>query len=100
MRSMRRILLVLALYALFDFANPSAPGAVTFDGGVMETAKAERQRPVERPPLEPTLGASGPRCLSPTPVLRMVGTVASPPPMFIPQRSHQSADPVSPAEDH
>ena len=70
MRLMRRILLVLFfLYSVVDFANPSVPGAVTFDGGAMETAKAERQRPTTRPIVEAVPEVVG-HPLTPSPVVR------------------------------
>ena len=51
----RRLALLLFVYVSLEFANPFMPGAVTFEGGSMETAKVERHRPAAPapPPASP-----------------------------------------------
>jgi hypothetical protein len=100
MPAMRRLLtLLLGLYVLLDVTNPHIPGAVTFDGGVMETAQAERHRPVARPPDEPLLDALAFLAWSPDPVVRTTTRVTPAPHIWIAQRSHPSGDRPTSVED-
>jgi hypothetical protein len=95
----RLLTLLMCLYVLLDVTNPNVPGAVTFDGGVMETAQAERHRPVARPPDEPLLDARAFLALPAIPVVRTATGVAPTPRIRIAQRSDSSGDRTVSAED-
>jgi hypothetical protein len=99
MRAMGRVLtLLLCLYVVLDVTNPHIPGSVTFDGGAMETAQAERHRPAARPPDEPLLE---PLMLGPPPgpSVRAVIGVPPTPRIWIARRSDHSVDRTASAEE-
>jgi len=96
---LRRLALLLFVYVSAEFSNPFMPGAVTFEGGSMETAKAERHRPAAPVPLRPALIDRVPSVVRrvPAPPARISAAPRRP----IPIAHHvvPSLDPISP-EDH
>jgi hypothetical protein len=95
----RRFALLLFLYVSLEFANPFMPGAVTFEGGSMEAARAERHRPAACPPLAASPEGPVPTVLpkAPSPPTRISAAPRRP----IPTVHHDAPplDQASPVED-
>jgi hypothetical protein len=99
----RRLVWLLVVYVLLDFANPFMPGAVTFEGGTMDTATVECHRPVASAPLAVLPSVQAPTVVPPSPSpspsspVRISAAVRRP----IPTARHLAPlEPASPAEDH
>jgi hypothetical protein len=99
----RRLVWLLVVYVSLDFANPFMPGAVTFEGGAMDTATVERHRPVASAPRAAALpSAQVPTVVPmPSPAAAPVRiSVAARRPILTARRLAPPLEPASPAEDH
>jgi hypothetical protein len=96
----RRLATLLLVYVCLEFANPFMPGAVTFEGGSMESAKVERHRlatfaPLFSSPPGDWVVSVVPRL--PSPPMRICPAPRRPTPVAI--HAAASPDTAVPAED-
>jgi hypothetical protein len=97
---LRQLALLLVLYVSAEFSNPLMPGAVTFDGGSMETAKTQRHRPDPPGALHATYEMPALSAVPEQPAVPIRVVAAPRRDVRIVRQMVSPRDPASPTDDH